>query len=62
MKKIVCLILSLLLFTAPVTVWAAEENPPAEPAAVTEPATEPTQPEGIDPLSNEPVEGDEETF
>jgi len=60
MKKLVCLILALLLFSAPLTVRAAEEKVPAVSATVTEPATEPTQPNTVDPLSEKPAkEGDE---
>lgn len=62
MKKLACLILILLLFAAPLTVRAVEKENPAGSASVTEPVTEPTQPDTVDPLSEEPIERDDETF
>lgn len=61
MKKLACALLALLLFAAPLTVRAAE-NPPDDstPPATTAPATEPTEPEGVSPLSEEPINGDRE--
>lgn len=62
MKKFASLLLCLLLFAAPLTVRAVREEPtPVEPISATEPITEPTQPEGIDPLSEEPIEGKNDT-
>lgn len=63
MKKLTSLLLCLLLFAAPLTVRAVQEDPtPVGPISATEPITEPTQPEGIDPLSEEPIDGENDTF
>lgn len=61
MKIIISILLTILLFAAPLTVRAAAKAPtfPGQ-STVTESSTESTQPEEILPLSEEPIEGAEE--